>query len=953
MLTTSSDDVLNGTALNDLFDGSQVDTLQTGDIILDSTSTDADILNATVTVSDSAARIQNIETLNITGKIVDTGIDLTNVIAAKELNLNTDYKNGTATVTNASTLAVEEINAGANIRTLEVSAATFGTRDTLKIDSNNAEDVTLDGTATALNNIELTTKGDVTINTLGANSEVTVNLSDAETSLDGNNALANLIVNQTAVDSVITLDGVLTTAAAPAGNVKTIINSDQDVTVKSVKANIDGTAMESTGTGSLTVKITDGLSATASDTDLSSVKADVIDLSVKAAAAADSAVIVNASSKVKISADMQNTAATETLKITQSYDATVTDAAKLLSATQVGALQLEVAKSQTLTVATDNTTKTLMLNAGIDAAADEEDTITLAKLDLAKDAAAATGLITSTVLVNGAEDLEISQLSFGGATTGKFFLSAEDMTGDLTISALSEAATAADTDLEATIILGKGDDSLTTGTTGKGVYTVEGTSGTNTINISAAAAGSKVTGGTGDDTITGNADGATLNGGAGDDTITTGVGVNTVDGGTGDDTVILGGTGADTITLGAGADKVVVDSGTNGSNIKDFVTGEDTIILTGAGAAINLSSLATAPTTAGVYDFDGSTNFNTTLKNGGVALSTKDVADSVQLGYTKADGTMVAYTLAADTTVVAGDKDDVISVATKMDGTITSGDGSDTVIIAIGTGAGTASNTTISDFTVGSDKVIVTGVATGTATNLTAISPDAGKYSIDGATTTLTGLTLSNGGTAFTATDLTTMVQLGYKGAAFTAEATAGTTITGGTFDDHLAGGTAGQTDVFNFIDNGGMDTITVFVAGEDDLSFDAMTGITDTTGAVVGTAGVTAADGKVYVMSDNTVIAGDTIDYSKIGTNVDGVEVKVTDANIMADVAAYISNALDREAAGDSYVAVINDVTGAANEAYAYSVEVNASGTITADDITLIGTITATAAILTDADIA
>ena len=135
------------------------------------------------------------------------------------------------------------------------------------------------------------------------------------------------------------------------------------------------------------------------------------------------------------------------------------------------------------------------------------------------------------------------------------------------------------------------------------------------------------------------------------------------------------------------------------------------------------------------------------------------------------------------------------------------------------------------------------------------------------------------------------------------------------------------------------MDTIKSFTKGTDKLSFDGMTGITAVTGTAISTTAVAAADGAVYV-STNGSINGDTIDYSKVLalTSVNDAVVQVTDASVMADVAAYLTNALTKETAGESYVVVIN---ASATQSYVYDVNVTTNDVITADDIALIGSVT------------
>lgn len=65
-LTTASD-VKTLTGGNDTVDGAALDTLNSGDIIADASSTDSDVLNATISAA-IAPTISNVETLNITDK---------------------------------------------------------------------------------------------------------------------------------------------------------------------------------------------------------------------------------------------------------------------------------------------------------------------------------------------------------------------------------------------------------------------------------------------------------------------------------------------------------------------------------------------------------------------------------------------------------------------------------------------------------------------------------------------------------------------------------------------------------------------------------------------------------------------------------------------------------------------------------------------------------------------
>ncbi|PNV84622.1 MAG: hypothetical protein C0627_00540 [Sulfurimonas sp.] len=510
------------------------------------------------------------------------------------------------------------------------------------------------------------------------------------------------------------------------------------------------------------------------------------------------------------------------------------------------------------------------------------------------------------------------------------------MTGNLTIG-----TTAADKDV--TVVGGAGDDEIA----------VKG-------NSAANATESLVYGGAGDDTISATVtDGAAtevvkLYGEAGNDTITGSATADTIDGGAGDDKIVAT-VGVDAITLGSGADTYSLASGTAGVDvISDFLAGTDTIVLTGAGEDIDLTDLEDNLTT-NTYKFDGTTAFETKL----TGVTATDLSDSIQLGSIDSDGLKSEYDLtllsktatAANATIVAGDKDDVIkaggTTATTTGGgvagaidnvthTITLGAGSDTLVLEntmeADADTGTNEDTTtvvVTDLTAGTDKVVFEGTAAGTV-DLTSVDVNAGVYDIDGAGTF--AVTLKNGATNLTATDAKAMFQLGSADAEFVA-ATGGTTFTGGTFDDFIKG--AGVTDKINFIDNGGMDTITTFTGGADQLSFNLMTGITATsdTDLTAQTSKLAdASDGAIFLFGDATVAHAGT---AKVDTFTVDEDAAVTADTILADVADFL-NANLGTSDGESYVAILADST---TDSYVYLITADTDG-IQADDIKLIGSI-------------
>ena len=74
-----------------------ISTLTSGDIFIDSSTADADVLNATLNASSGAFTAQNIETINATMGAGSAALDMTNVLGTKAVNVN---GNVAGTVTN-------------------------------------------------------------------------------------------------------------------------------------------------------------------------------------------------------------------------------------------------------------------------------------------------------------------------------------------------------------------------------------------------------------------------------------------------------------------------------------------------------------------------------------------------------------------------------------------------------------------------------------------------------------------------------------------------------------------------------------------------------------------------------------------------------------------------------------------------------------------------------------
>lgn len=855
---TTGDDTIVGTADQDVIDGfTNVNSLQDDDVILDSTTGDNDRLDVTVSTANVAARIQNIETINVNGQFINTGLDLTNVSGTETLTLSSGIVGGVATVTNANSLNVKAIAAGTNVNTLDVTSLSSGTRDSVAVDGAQAGTINITGNAGGADTYAVTAADDatVTLATVGANDAITLNAAGNDLNLTSASALEDLTINTTG-----DLDLAVTTALAA----DTVVNAAGDVVISGLNGALTAQGITKTGAGSVTLDITNN----AAGSNYSTAVVDTVQL----AAGLNGTVTVNENSVVNLDGAP---AGNSTIEL---------DNADGDLAAGAGTLLLNVSESTgAVTLTAGDNVGTVLLTATPDEAtdtdADENGTaetqITINDLDMGNNA--------ETVVVQGAEDLAITTWTNG---TGNV-LSASGLTGSLTIGAIASSAT---------VVGGNGDDSITAGTAGQ-TYTIRAGQGNDTVDLNAANTSADVDGDAGNDTLIGGGAADSLDGGAGDDTIT-------------------GGVGADTIATGAGSDTVIVDNGDNGDTITDFTAGTDTLVLTGAGSDVDLTDLTPA---TGAYDFDGTGNFTTTLQGS----TATDLSGSVQLGTAEAAFDTTTAAGAADVVVVAGAKDDSLRAGDGANATtITTGAGSDTVaVVDLGV--------TVTDFTVGSDKVIVEAVSGGNV-DLSSVTPAAGVYDIDGVGTF--DFTLQNGGSALTATDLTAMVQLGSETTAFTAAA-GGSAITGGTFNDYIAGGAG--ADTINFIDNGGMDTISSFTSTADDLSFDGITGITATAGSDLS--GSTAqvsdpSDGTVYVFGNATAAHAGTATVDTFTVNAAN---GITADTILADVADFLDANLNVNAAGENYVAVMTDGT----NSYAYLVAADADG-VDADNITLIGTI-------------
>ena len=310
------------------------------------------------------------------------------------------------------------------------------------------------------------------------------------------------------------------------------------------------------------------------------------------------------------------------------------------------------------------------------------------------------------------------------------------------------------------------------------------------------------------DNLTGSSLADVINGGAGNDTIT-------------------GGAGADNLTGGAGADTFVFNAvvGTSSDSnstlrdtITDFTAGTDFVLI----HATNVNNFSVATNVSatsganGIYSAD--LNANAVLTDiGDVQFqSTTSLGASAAAATTAAQArTIVDLTgTSGNDTLAGGANNDTITGGAGND-TITGGAGADTFVFNAVVGTSSDSNSTlrdtITDFTAGTDFVLIHATNVNNfsvATNVSATSGANGIYSADlNANAVLTDI----GDVQFQST-----TSLGASAAAATTAAQARTIVdlTGTSGNDTLAGGANNDT----ITGGAGNDTITGG-AGADSIS--------------------------------------------------------------------------------------------------------------------------------------
>lgn len=452
--------------------------MNNNDALIDGSTTDADVLNATLTSGAAATTvIQNIETLNLTANIANSGLDFVNVLGAKTVTLtgtaNSQLINVNATGKNAPAFEINNYDKAVTLNVTTLAGTTAaGTAESLSVA---VSGLTAGGTTLApvIPTLNLTSGAAGTLETL--------NLESAGTTAN------TLALTGVGVGNVNAL-------------AKTVVTGKADLNLLVTQATINGQTLDAADhTGALNLSI-DRNGATTAVTNLTNVTDVDIYTFRDSASGGDALVVSGLESGSTVALTYTTTGASSlavkgaaasktdslTLVLDNAADATNTAVATSLTVANVETLNI---KSEGGTAA-GNSIAALTVDAGSTVTVDGA-----TKLDLQL---AATSLV-SVVEVTGsgahkvdfaaaATYLEGKSLTIdGSAATGKLTLDGTDFTG-----------TAGGSVETLTIRGGENDDTITGHTGANARSIIDAGAGKDTVNVATAA---NVTLGAGADTL--------------------------------------------------------------------------------------------------------------------------------------------------------------------------------------------------------------------------------------------------------------------------------------------------------------------------------------------------------------------------------------------------------------------------------------------------------------------
>ena len=463
-----------------------VGTLDDGDILIDSSTADADVLN--ISGDTERATVSNIETINLSTATAAV-LQLDNVSGAKNVN-----------ITGTNTVTVDGFNAA-------TFQPTFGINNITRVVT--IESLVLDGAASTANaeTLNLSVSGLSFGTTTATQSGITLNgiaINDS-TDVDGVYETVNLAsTGTTANDFALTIDG-----GESIGTLN--ITGDQSVQIRADSAALSGVTVNGTSnTGTVTLRIDrEGASGATNAANFTGVDDIVL---VDRTAGTEGGVVASLKSGDKVT-----------------FGSTFTGAASSLSI-----------QGATFSALADNINVTLdnvaAVAAGVSLSALDIQNVRTLNLTSAGHAAS-----TSTSGANLLDDLtgDFTTINIVGDTSANIDLNINDTQTATTPTARTVVVNASGMTGTAFVNL----DNIAANT--RVGYTITGTANGDTVVLNNTAG--TVNGGAGNDTITGGNGNDVVNGGDGVDLINVSFGTDSVTAGAGNDTIDVNATGANAV----------------------------------------------------------------------------------------------------------------------------------------------------------------------------------------------------------------------------------------------------------------------------------------------------------------------------------------------------------------------------------------------------------------------
>ncbi|PNV82236.1 MAG: hypothetical protein C0627_10995 [Sulfurimonas sp.] len=633
MLTTAATDSFIGTAKNDSFVGTQA-TYNTGDLMIDATSTDSDTLTLTTTSNITATpTVSGIENITINAQKVGTfsfagtSVSGATTVTVNRLDLLDGAIDGTGAVSLTSMRATNFV-AGDQVSDFSV---------TMDTTSNIATAATVNATAAT---------GDVTVANINYAGTTITGINDKDLSVTetaaatGSKATASVsgeVSVTNAVDELTLVATAATELTVDAIGDELTLSGDADITLNMTAATLNAEELVNSATGTVTVVV--GTAAALDLTDVSTVNSVVLDADFNtfAIVVADSQLITTKTNQTNVDAD---NVVGET---TGSFKFAVLDNENATTAVTLGGVTIganDVFESVYLDATADKLSMTTLDIYDADLVVTGTQTIDLGTVTNAN-SIISTSTAAITVISDGNtadeqlialgagnDDVEVDD---GGATD---LFTVDTGAGDDTLTVTdaadeSQFVTGAGADTvtlvtagEVVLVTGTGDDEVTLGNTA--AYNINLGDGANTLNAATFASTATIALGTGANTLTStSADltGATITGNVDTVNVVTslditsaqfnefngfalkGTGLLFIDGsaattaqiidasaitlaygvsatveieGSNFGDTITGTIGADAITLGTGVDTVVIASGDSGMTGNGTDTTENT-----------------------------------------------------------------------------------------------------------------------------------------------------------------------------------------------------------------------------------------------------------------------------------------------------------------------------------------------------------------------------------------